>query len=300
MNNGFRGGDIETVINDLSSQVRQAGKIAQVLQSEDELLTVCKSSIRGVSPCFGAAVFHSSPQEGPDGLWNYTLRADGGLASKIVVTDNNNDVEIYALPFQHAIDFAIASQNTTIDQSALPSVVQQYPFTSRSQSERSAQIRIRYMGGIIDVLGIAFFIAMVVVIYQFVGLVASERESGMTQLIDASMPNAKRWQPQMIRFLACHIAFDLMFLPGWIVVALVLGLGVFAKTSMGILIIFHILAGLSLSSFSLFGAAFFRRAQLSGISTTIISLLLGVIAQVVSKGSTGAIAILSILFPPMN
>ena len=298
--NGFVGGEIEKVINDIASQVRSADKIAQILDGEEDLVTTCRSSIRGVSNCFGGAVFYASPNEGPGEIWNYSLRADGGLGTKIVVTKDDNDVELYPLPLQHAIDFAIASQNSSIDQSVLPMVIQQYPFTSESQKERDVSIRTRYMGGIIDILGVAFFIGVVGVIYQFVGLVASERESGMTQLIDASLPNIRRWEPQTVRFLAAHATFDLLFLPGWIAMAIILGAAVFAKTSFAVLIIFNLLTGLSLSSFSLFGAAFFHKAQLSGIITTIVSLLLAVLAQVIAKGSTGAIAVLSILFPPMN
>lgn len=62
----------------------------------------------------------------------------------------------------------------------------------------------------------------------------------------------------------------------------------------------HILIGLSLASFSLFGASFFRKAQLSGITVTIVALLLAVLAQVLGTASTGAVAVLSLLFPPMN
>lgn len=80
---------------------------------------------------------------------------------------------------------------------------------------------------------------------------------------------------------------------------LVLAFTIFTKTSPVVLLIFHILLGLSLTSFSIFGAAFFHKAQLSGISTTIISLLLGVIAQFL-KPSAGTVAILGLLFPPMN
>ena len=300
MNNGLVGGDIERVINNLSAQVRNVNRNVEVLQDQSELLTACRSSIRGVSRCFGAAVFYASPEEGAGGMWNYSLRADGALGTKIVVTDTSNDVEVYPIPLQHAIDFTIASLNTTIDQNALSTNVYEYPFTSKSQQERNDDIRTRYMGGIIDILGVAFFIGIVGVIYQFVGLMASERELGMTQLIDASLPNVRRWEPQAIRYLACHVAFDLMFVPGWIGIAIILGVGVFAKTSFAILVIFHILIGMSLSSFSIFGASFFHKAQLSGIVTTIASLLLAVIAQVTAKSSTGAIAILSILFPPMN
>lgn len=301
VNNGFTGGDIAAVIDSVAATVRGQGKIAQTLSKEEELLTVCRSSLRGVSACYGAAVFYGSPTEGPGGIWNYSLRADGGLGNKIDATNADNDVEIYPIPLQHAIDFSIASHNRTIDQSALPNKVDEYLFTSMTQQQRNDMIRVRYMGGIIDILGVAFFIGIVGVIYQLVGLMASERELGMTQIIDASMPNKRRWEPQVVRLIANHAAFDIMFFPGWIGIALILGYGVFAKTSMGILIIFNLLAGLSLSSFSIFGAAFFHKAQLSGISTTIISLLLAVLSQAINKQlSTGAVIILSILFPPMN
>lgn len=300
VNNGLSGGDIERVIDQVADTARTAGKIVQITPNEDDLLSFCRSSLRGVSHCYGAAVFYASPTEGPGGTWNYSLRADGGLGIKIDVTNGNNDAEVYPLPLQHAIDFTIASLNTTIDQSTLPSQVYEYPYTSKTEQQHKDDIRTGYMGGIIDILGVAFFIGMVCVIYQLVGLIASERELGMTQLIEASMPNARRWEPQAARLFANHVAFDIMFLPGWIVVALILSYGVFEKTSVALLVIYHILAGLALSSFSIFGASFFHKAQLSGISTTIISLLLAVLAQVLAKASTGAVAVLSLLFPPMN
>ena len=300
VNNGYTGGDINNVINTVADQVKAKGKVVQVLAQEEDLLTTCRSSLRGVSSCFAAAVFYGSPTEGPGGQWNYSLRADGGLGNSIYTTKSTNDQEIYAIPLQHAIDFAIAAQNTTIDQSALPNQVDEYSFTSMTQQQRNDQIRTRYMGGIIEILGVAFFIGIVGVIYQSVGLMASERELGMSQIIDASMPNKRRWEPQAIRLLANHIAFDIMFLPGWVAIGLILRYGVFAKSSVGILVLFNILSGLGLSSFSIFGAAFFHKAQLSGIVTTIVSLLLAVLAQVLSNANTGAVAILSLLFPPMN
>lgn len=300
VNGGFTGGDIQTVIQDVANTVKASGKDVEVVSDENELLTLCRSTLRGTSTCYGAAVFYASPTEGPGGMWNYSLRADGGLGTKIYVTADNNDVEIYLLPLQHAIDFAIASHNSTIDQGALPNRVYEYPFTSETQQQRNDRIRVSYMGGIINILGVAFFISIVCVTYQLVGLVASERELGMTQIIEASMPNKRRWEPQLARLMATHIAFDIMFLPGWFVAALILKYGVFAKTSLGVLIVFNLLAGLSLSSFSLFGGAFFHKAQLSGISTTIVSLLLAVLAQVIGNASTGAVAILGLLFPPMN
>lgn len=121
----------------------------------------------------------------------------------------------------------------------------------------------------------------------------------MSQILDASMPNKRRWEPQAARLLASHIAFDIMFFPGWLFVGLILGVGIFTKTNIAILIVFNILIGLSMTSFSIFGGAFFRKAQLSGILNVIASLLLGVLAQSMKPG-TGAVAILGLLFPSMN
>jgi hypothetical protein len=149
-------------------------------------------------------------------------------------------------------------------------------------------------------LGVAFFIGICGILYQQVGAQAVEREIKMSQLLECMMPNKRRWEPQVARLLSYHFAFSLIFLPGWIVLAIILQRGVFTNTSLGVLLILNLLTGFSLASFSLFGAAFFKKAQLSGGSITIIALLLAVLAQVYTSVSTGAVVIFSLLFPPMN
>lgn len=301
VNNGFSGGQIESVINQVVDQTSNFAGHVEILSEEEELLFRCRNSIRGTSRCIAAAVFFSSPTEGQGDLWNYTIRADGGLATKIVTDSDDNDAEIYLLPLQHAIDRAIVEdQNGSDGASSIPELVQQYPYTSMTKEQRQARIRTRYQGGIIDILAVAFFIQMVGVTYQLTGIIATEREIGMAQLLDCMMPNARRWQPQMARIMANHLAFDMLYGPGWIVIGIILSVGVFTNTSAAIIVIYHILSGLSLSSFSIFGAAFFKKAQLSGITSVIVCLLLGIIAQVAAKTGTAAVAILSLLFPPMN
>ncbi|KMP03755.1 LOW QUALITY PROTEIN: ATP-binding cassette sub-family protein A member 2 [Coccidioides immitis RMSCC 2394] len=301
VNNGFTGGAIDRVIARVAEPVRSGGKNVEILSSPDQLADACKSTLLGTSYCIAAAVFYSSPTEGPDEKWNYTLKADGSLGGgKIRTTDIDNDAEIYIIPFQHAVDWAIASVDDTNDGGLPQQEVLEYPYTSKTAEERRQTIRIRYMGAIIDILAIAFLIGIVGVTYQLTGLVAAERELGMSQLIDCMMPNNALWQAQAARSVAAHLALDAIYAPGWIVIAIILSLGVFSNTSPGILLIFHLLAGLSLSSFSLFGASFFKRAQLSGISVTIACLLLGIISQIVGPESNGGVAILSLLFPPMN
>ena len=235
VNNGFTGGEIEAVINKVATVARADGKKVQVLTKEEELLTICRNSLQGASFCVAGVVFNSSPTEGNGGIWNYTLRADGDLGAKIQVTETNNDQEIYALPLQHAIDVAIASSNSSAAESALQNVYE-YPYTSLSQEERNTRIRVRYMGGIVQLLAVAFFIGVVGILYQQVGAQATERESQMAQLIECMMPNLRRWEPQVARLLSYHIAFSLLFVPGWIVMAIILNKGVFQKTSGGIVV----------------------------------------------------------------
>ena len=300
VNSGFASGQIDHLISTVAAPLKAEGKTVQFLQQPNDLLETCPTSFRGVSQCFSAAVFYSSPTEGPGGLWNYTIKADTALGGDIDVQNDNNDVEIYIIPLQHAIDYAIASMNNTVNQSALQVPVMEYPYTSKTQQQRTDDIRTRYQSGIIQILAVAFFIGFVGVVYQSVGFMASERELGMSQLIEAMMPCKHRWEPQAARLIGHHLAFDIIYAPSWIVMAIILAAGVFAKTNPGILIVFHLLAGLSLSSYSLFGASFFHKAQLSGISTTITCLLLGIVAQVVSTTHSAGIAILGLLFPPMN
>ncbi|KOC09391.1 ABC transporter [Aspergillus flavus AF70] len=302
VHNDFVGGPIEKVINTVadSIQLNQDQVRSHLLSSESELQELCRTSLSGVSTCIAAAVFYSSPTEGPYGIWNYSIRTDAALGAGIHVDSHKNDQEIYLLPFQHSIDRAIAQANGSTDQNALPDEIMEYPFTSLTQEERRDEIRVNYMGAIINIMAIAIFIGIVGVTYQLTGLIAMERELGMSQLIDCMMPNESRWQSQAARFIAAHLALDFVYGIGWIIMGAILKYGIYSRTSAGITIVYNILAGLALSSFSIFGASFFKRAQLSGISVVIGCLLLGVIAQMVPARTNGAVAILGLIFPPMN
>ena len=157
-----------------------------------------------------------------------------------------------------------------------------------------------YMHTVINFLAAAILVGIIPVTYHLTGMIAMERESGMSQLIDCMMPNVARWQPQALRFLAAHLALDLVYGPAWVITGAILKIGAFSRTSMGITIATQVLMGLSLSSFSIFIASFFKRAQLSGISALILCLLLGVITQFTTTTRDGAVIILSLFFPPMN
>jgi ATP-binding cassette subfamily A (ABC1) protein 3 len=114
------------------------------------------------------------------------------------------------------------------------------------------------------------------------------------------MPNQRRWQPQAARLLSSHLAFDILYLPGWVISGAIVTRLNYPSSQTGILIGYFILAGLALSSWSIAFASLFRKAQLSGITVTIVSIVLAIIVQVQTPESTGAIVILALLFPPMN
>jgi hypothetical protein len=142
VHNCFTGGDIEKVIDLVAKPAQDEGETVEIVTSPAQLDVICRNTLRATSSCVAAAEFFSSPSEGPQKKWNYSVRADGALGIKIVTTSTNNDAKIYTLPLQHAVDFAIARINTTIDQSALPDVVEEYSFTSETQAQRKDKIRV--------------------------------------------------------------------------------------------------------------------------------------------------------------
>ncbi|KAI1265327.1 ABC transporter [Xylariaceae sp. FL1019] len=301
VNSGLTGGDIDQVIGTLADTVTDAGKRAVKLTTVGDLTSVCRSSLRGSSHCYGAVVFNSSPNEGSGGIWNYTLRADGSLGTAIMANDADNDGQIYTLPLQRAVDSAIASLGAADGLStALPDTTDEYPFTDLTQEERDQLIRRNYQGALTNFLAVAFVIIVIGVCYHMTGHMATEREIGMSQLLDAMMPTRYLWQAQVARLWSHHISFSVVYLPGWVIGSIIVARGVWANTSVAIVLIYFILAGLAFCSLSILGAAFFKKSQLSGVVTTIVYILLAILAQTLTSPKTATVTVLSLLFTPCN
>ncbi|KAF4978876.1 hypothetical protein FZEAL_4817 [Fusarium zealandicum] len=303
INNGLSGGDIDRVLDNLEDQVKDAAGYVKVVRVEDErdLTSECRTSLRGVSSCFGAIVMRSSPEEGSGGIWNYTIYTDGALyeaVAKLNVEHHDNHQQVYLIPIQHAIDQTIARINDSSSDSNEVAKMEEYPFTSLNQDERDEDIRKQFQKTIKGWMGVAFMGTVVWVSYHLTGFVATERESGMSTLIDSMMPVRKPWFAMAARILAHHLSFSLIYLPAWVIGSLVVRNGVFAETNVGIVLIFHILGGLAFSSMAMLFASFFKRAQLSGITAIIAIALLGILAQSITSPGTGTVAALSLLFTP--
>ncbi|KAM0351961.1 hypothetical protein ACHAPU_002477 [Fusarium lateritium] len=303
INNNLGRGDIDQVFEKVQQQFNDAAESEGVdfevarVKTEGELVGNCPSNLRGISRCFGAVIMTSSPDEGSGGIWNYTIRADGAFISagpKFNI-DKKNDQQIYIIPLQHAVDSAIASLKNSSN--SLDSV-QEYPYTSLTPKERDRMIRRLFQKTIKGWMGVAFLGTVVWVTYHLTGFVATERESGMSTLIDAMMPVRKPWLAMVARIIAHHLSFSLIYLPAWIIGSLIVRGGVFAKTSIGIVLVFHVLTGLAFSSISLLFASFFRKAQLSGISAILAVALLGILSQTLTSPGTVPVTILSLFFTP--
>ncbi|KAL3292473.1 ABC transporter [Colletotrichum asianum] len=298
VNNGNTGGDIERVISSLSDEVAAAGKNATTIANVDELSLICQAATRGTTPCYGAVVFHSSPSGGDGGLWNYTLRGDPALGQKFQVDKSDNDAQVYTLPLQRAVDSAIVRLNSTDGDSDPLANVQEWGFTDETEDEREASVRRRYQQTFIDYLAVSFVLALIGVSYHLPGHVATEREKGLSQLIDAMMSTRYEWEPQVARMVANFYAFATIYFPGWLAASIIARTMIWKETNIGIVIIFFILGGLALTSQAILGATFFKKAQLSGVVNSLVYVLLGVLAQAIPDPPTAAVAVLSLLFTP--
>ncbi len=116
------GGDIDHAIQLITQSLSGSGKTIKIFNDSIDMIQTCQSSLQGTTKCFGAVVFNSSPKEGPYGLWNYTIRSDAAFGTNVDMSKTTNDVEIYQLPLQRAVDEAIATVNSNGGAVALPPV----------------------------------------------------------------------------------------------------------------------------------------------------------------------------------
>lgn len=293
VNNGFTGGEIGTLIQSLSSSIENAGMDVQILSSDDDLLDVCQSSLSGRSSCYAAASFHSSPSEGRGGEWSYTARVDAGLGLSVFVDSANNAAQIYVLPFLQAIDGEIAR----LSGSELPTGMLEQPFTYETIQDRNNEVQQVYTGALANYLAVTLFIALCGITFHLPGYIAVERQSGLSSLIDVMSYDSKPLVTLLARISSVFASFALIYSVAWVCIGGIVSSLVFPSTSAAIIVPFHIAFGLSLTAYSIFLGSFFRKAQLSGVTALILSLVMAVVAQFVPRTPV-AVAVLSAIFPP--
>lgn len=296
-------GEVASVIDSLSRAIKEAGGTPQSYDTVSDLTKDCASNKKGKSPCYGGVIFYSSPFEGSSestqGTWNYTILRDYD-SGNIDVKNNMNGPELRVLPLQRAVDLEIVSRSKSDNTSALPETVREITYTGEGQSALLKDRKNNYLALCSQVFGAIFSFTMIGIVYHMTSFVATERESGMTGLIDTMIPGGSELRARLARQISTYISFALVYCPSWIVIGTVISTVVFPNTSRGLPFGYHILSGLAFTSFSLFGASFFKKAQLSGSIMIIIILVFAILPQVLWEQKKDMVIAFSLLFPSAN
>jgi ATP-binding cassette subfamily A (ABC1) protein 3 len=292
------------VIDSLSAQVRSYGGKPQLFDNSTDLDMTCRTGTSGGSPCYAALIFHSSPSEGADsspGTWNYTLRSVGSSwgGAFADIRSSTNGPQGSLLPLQRAVDQEITKRTQSMITSQLPNA-DVILFTDQDQSALDKSRTSNYLNMAIYVFGPVFVFTLIDVVYHMTSFVARERELGMSGLIDTMISGGSNVRGSLVRQIATYLSFAAIYLPSWLAVGIVVSVVIFPVESRGLPTGFFILAGLSFTSFSLFGASFFRKAQLSGSIMAIIIIVGAILPVVLGEQTKTVSGVLSILFPSSN
>ena len=284
------------------------------LDNLDKVDTACPVDFHGDSPCYAVVVFNDTPESGrPNAHWNYTIQTD---PSKTMFNSNpfttDNPIEQVFLPLQVAVENAITGSDRK------PEILK---YTSRGTQEQADETaRQTFIILALYILSFVFFITMMPASHHVASMIAADRESGMSELVDAMGGGAA-----IPRVLSHVITFDILYLPLWIILgirkspfmghelsernpylrlATVFQRLLIPTTNIAIPILWQILTGWAVTSSSIFGAAFFKKTQIAAIFVSLIGLLLGILAAYQENlrvpPRLPQVAVLSFLFPPMN
>ncbi|KAG7152154.1 hypothetical protein HYQ46_012013 [Verticillium longisporum] len=176
-------------------------------------------------------------------IWNYTLRVSSSkVPSGFNVFKSNKAAKNPYAPLQLAVDQAITNSTTVPDM---------FMYTRTTPDDDATQRRKDLISGMFSGLNVVCFISMLSLVYHMVGMIADERESGMAQLIDVMGGGAAA-----ARVLSYLIAFNIIYLPSFIIMGGVFSSLLFPSSSAGIPILWQVLTGWALTSSCVFGATF--------------------------------------------
>jgi ATP-binding cassette subfamily A (ABC1) protein 3 len=175
------------------------------LGSNDSVNEACAVDFHGNSNCHAVITINDSPLSGRvNATWNYTLVADPSRQQVTYnVFDHSLPFEGFWLPLQAAIDNAIS--NTSV----LPDAFS-YANGDQAQYNRNQKASFLYLA--LYILSFVFFASMATMSHHVASMMSSERESGISQLVDA-MGGDVVW-PRVMSYV---ITFDILYLPIWII-----------------------------------------------------------------------------------
>ncbi|KAF7883671.1 uncharacterized protein EAF02_005591 [Botrytis sinoallii] len=277
--NGFNGTELNSII--------ETAWVA--IDDVDDLYYTCLQSRTGMSNCFAAVIFTSINATNVD----YIIATDS--ATSLSSTDFAKHESLSndrLLPLQWAIDSSIGSFSKTTPPSELP---WSGYFGDQAKDSSSPLDSASWFVVIYYFVAPAFLLALIGVVYHASLFVASERELGITELLDAQTCTKT---PRIFSTIASFVA---IYSPGWFVCSILMTQLLFTRCSDVLLLFLTLIAGTSLTVWSLFLSSFFRKAQLAGLYTSILTFTLAFGTVAFAFGDNPphtTISILSVLFPP--
>lgn len=193
------GSDVGGVITKIKDGLKGTVEVAD---SEADLRKRCPTSLSGVTNCYAAVIFNDSPlSKAGNKTWSYTIRVSSARASTQfdITTPSKNH---YA-PLQLAVENAITNSTTTPNN---------YMFTRITQDQAAEIKRRNFAATMVGGFGIVCFLSMISSVFHIIGMISTEREAGMAQLIDVMTGGAAS-----ARVLSYLITFNIIYLPSWII-----------------------------------------------------------------------------------
>lgn len=289
------GADVSRVIDSFTESIPN-DKIV-FTNTESDLASLCATDLTGRSECHGAVVFVDSPltpnneRGGSTGkAWRYTIRADPALDERSFdATSHHGAQEDVYLPLQVAIDRAITNSTSQ------PEV---FRFTEQTQAEATKADLQNRVASVSQVYAFALFAAYYLTIYRLTRFITGERESGMSQLLDAM---GGPMSP-VSRVLSWLLVVDVLSIPCFLILGVIYGNMLFPTSSMGVVILWQVLLGLAVNSSTVFAASFFKSSRTSAIYVMGVFLILSIITNSYAqsldpKPQFGGALFLSLFFP---
>jgi ATP-binding cassette subfamily A (ABC1) protein 3 len=280
----------------------------QATDNPDNLFDLCPQTLWGSSGCFAAVIFSAFNETNVE----YSIALDGQYQLQFDPSSTDYQHSLLStriLPLQWEIDSQIG--NLPPSSKPLENAWAGYFYASFVQpSDNGEPPHGPIWLALIGMFVAPFFILIHIGVAYHLGVfVAKERETSMSQLMNAQMvTDAPRVISNVLSFLA-------LYFPGMLVSSVLLTQLLFTKTSDILFLFLTLLAGISIIVSSHFLASFFSKSQLAGlyISTFIFALALVSLAATLLSSSpyseivTSSLAVpttniqvlvLSLLFPP--
>ncbi|KAI0003179.1 P-loop containing nucleoside triphosphate hydrolase protein [Xylariaceae sp. FL0662B] len=280
------GPDFPSVLGKITEPLDQNRLIR--LNGSSEIDATCPVDYHGNSPCHAVVVFKDSPLSGKiNATWNYTIKTDPAIDTYAfnVFETSGPSYQVY-LPLQLAVENSMANLTANSDF---------MPFTAQTQEETDEDSRRSFIELAEFTLSMVFYATFIPVSHHVSSMMASERESGMSQLIDA-MGGGLAF-PRVISYV---VTFDLLYLPLYIIMGALYQTLLLPHQSAAVTIFWQIFMGWATTSASVFGVSFFKRAAFASLWVSLIPWLIAIVLVFITYPPSSTVMPLAFFFPSAN